>query len=162
LLKALAKKEMSGYALMAALKEMSGKRPSPGSVYPLLESLKSEGLVSCRIDGRRKIYSMTAKGKDLAHEYMCRHEEIHERFNQMFSIACSLLDEKEVKKVRYMLDAFHDGYETHFDSMGKDIIDFKFNLSRILKEGDKQQAVKAKAIINRSSAELKRLFENGK
>ncbi len=36
-------------------------RPSPGSVYPLLESLTSEGLVKKREDGR---YELTEKGKN--------------------------------------------------------------------------------------------------
>ncbi len=35
-------------------------RPSPGSVYPLLDEMASEGLVSKRADGK---YELTEKGK---------------------------------------------------------------------------------------------------
>ena len=38
-----------------------GWRPSPGSVYPLLEELTQEGLIRPREDGR---YEATAKGKE--------------------------------------------------------------------------------------------------
>ena len=38
-----------------------GWRPSPGSVYPLLEELAHEGLISRRPDGR---YEVTSKGKE--------------------------------------------------------------------------------------------------
>ena len=38
-----------------------GWRPSPGSVYPLLEELTAEGLIQQRGDGR---YEATAKGRE--------------------------------------------------------------------------------------------------
>jgi DNA-binding PadR family transcriptional regulator len=38
-----------------------GWRPSPGSVYPLLEALSTEGLIRQREDGR---YETTAKGRE--------------------------------------------------------------------------------------------------
>jgi DNA-binding PadR family transcriptional regulator len=69
--------EKSGYELMGAINEKSGWKPSAGSVYPLLKSLLSDGLVDVREDtfGRRiKYYSITPKGKKIIH-YM--HEATH-------------------------------------------------------------------------------------
>lgn len=164
ILKELSRKDMSGYELMVSIGVLIGKRPSTGSIYPILETLNKEGLVSCRAEGRSKMYSMTEKGKSLTRECLCKHEEIHEKFNQLFNIACSLLDDKEVKKLRYMMDTFHEGHrahELHFEDISKDVIDLKFNLCRILKEGDRQQVVKSRDIINRASADIKRLYDNG-
>ncbi|MFP3074330.1 MAG: PadR family transcriptional regulator [Caldivirga sp.] len=39
-------------------------RPSPGSIYPLLDDLEREGLIKIsRIDGVKKYYSLTEEGK---------------------------------------------------------------------------------------------------
>lgn len=39
-------------------------RPSPGSIYPLLDDLEKEGLIKIsRIDGVKKYYSLTEEGK---------------------------------------------------------------------------------------------------
>ena len=39
-------------------------RPSPGSIYPLLDDLEEEGLVKIsRVDGVKKYYSLTEEGR---------------------------------------------------------------------------------------------------
>lgn len=53
----------NGAELMDEMERMSGGwwRPSPGSVYPLLEELSKDGLVQKRDDGR---YELAAKGRE--------------------------------------------------------------------------------------------------
>ena len=52
----------NGAEIMDQIEQLSlGWRPSPGSVYPLLEELASEGLVRRREDGR---YETTPRGKE--------------------------------------------------------------------------------------------------
>ncbi len=53
----------TGYQLCSEMERETGKRPSYGSVYPLLERMAAAGDVSIKEDGRRKVYSLTAKGK---------------------------------------------------------------------------------------------------
>lgn len=62
-LKAISEKECNGYALMKSLAECTGRKPSPGSIYPLLSDLEKEGLISSKAIGKGKTYSITAKGK---------------------------------------------------------------------------------------------------
>jgi DNA-binding PadR family transcriptional regulator len=65
-LKALAEGPKSGYALMKYVQERVGVKPSPGSMYPLLDNLKADGLVTVAGDGRSKEYRLTPRGrKDL-------------------------------------------------------------------------------------------------
>ena len=56
-------KPMNGMELMNAMEtnSMGFWRPSPGSIYPLLEQLKNENLVKKREDGR---YELTPEGKE--------------------------------------------------------------------------------------------------
>ena len=65
ILAALAQKPMHGYEVIQALEARSGGRwrPSAGSVYPSLQQLADEGLVtSAEIEGRRT-YSLTDAGR---------------------------------------------------------------------------------------------------
>jgi len=61
----LAEAPMHGYEIIRTLEERSGGRwrPSPGSVYPTLQLLADEGLVTAAdVDGRR-VYSLTDTGR---------------------------------------------------------------------------------------------------
>ncbi len=63
LLRTLAGKESSGYELMKHLQQTLGCKPSPGSLYPLLDELASQRLVSSSTVGKSKVYAITAQGK---------------------------------------------------------------------------------------------------
>ncbi len=66
-LKALAESPHSGYSLMKHIEEKVGSKPSPGSMYPLLDSLKNEGLIEVKVVGRAKDYKLTVDGKHKLH-----------------------------------------------------------------------------------------------
>ncbi len=67
----LAVQPMHGYQLIQAIEKRSGGtwKPSPGSIYPTLQLLSDEGLVSSEQDGERKVYSLTEVGKAAAAEF---------------------------------------------------------------------------------------------
>ena len=62
-LRSLEKKSMSGYDLVKDIAAATHWKPSFGSIYPLLKDLHSKSLVSVRTSGRRKIYSISPKGR---------------------------------------------------------------------------------------------------
>jgi DNA-binding PadR family transcriptional regulator len=61
----LAEQPMHGYQVMQELATRSAGRwaPSAGSVYPTLQQLEDEGLVSVVDDGGRKTFDLTEAGK---------------------------------------------------------------------------------------------------
>ena len=65
ILAVLAEKPMHGYQIMAEIEERSGGtwKPSPGSVYPTLQLLADEGLISAEESSGRKTYSLTDEGR---------------------------------------------------------------------------------------------------
>ena len=68
ILAVLTTKPMHGYEVITELEAQSGGRwrPSAGSVYPTLQQLSDEGLVTSEeIDGRR-VYALTDEGKAAA------------------------------------------------------------------------------------------------
>src|SRR6516165_259709 len=54
-----------GYELMRRLEEQAGGRwrPSPGSVYPLLQLLEDEGLIRGTDQDGRRVYELTETGR---------------------------------------------------------------------------------------------------
>lgn len=67
----------TGHDIVAALTELSAK-PTVGSVYPLLESLLDEGLVSVAVKKDRKVYSISEAGSKLLSNTPEPEETLHE------------------------------------------------------------------------------------
>ncbi len=59
-----------GYELMSRLSERTGGRwrPSPGSVYPMLQALQDEGLVTSEETDGKRVFSLTESGQTEATE----------------------------------------------------------------------------------------------
>lgn len=64
ILKMLDREDMHGYAMMARIEELSGWKPSPGSIYPSLVNLHSSKLITFRMVKLRKVFSITKKGRE--------------------------------------------------------------------------------------------------
>lgn len=64
----LAEKPMHGYQIIREIEERSGGswKPSPGSVYPTLQLLADEGLVTTSESDGRKTYELTPEGREAA------------------------------------------------------------------------------------------------
>ena len=62
----LAEKPMHGYQIIQEIDERSGGswKPSAGSVYPTLQLLADEGLISAEESNGRKTYSLTDAGRE--------------------------------------------------------------------------------------------------
>ena len=60
----------NGYGIMQEIEERSAGawRPSPGSVYPVLQQLEDEGLVAPQETGERKLMALTEAGKAYVEE----------------------------------------------------------------------------------------------
>ena len=87
-LKELAKQEASGYSLMNRLSSY-GKKPSAGSMYPLLSELETKGFITRREEGRKNIYSITTQGKRRIKQLMKKRKEIISKHISL----CESLDE---------------------------------------------------------------------
>jgi len=61
----LAEEPMHGYQIIHEIAERSGGawKPSAGSVYPTLQMLADEGLITAKESNGRKTYSLTKEGK---------------------------------------------------------------------------------------------------
>lgn len=64
----LTERPMHGYEIIQQIEERSGGvwRPSPGSIYPTLQLLADEGLVSGDETGGRRLFTLTDAGREQA------------------------------------------------------------------------------------------------
>ena len=71
----LSKKPMHGQELADELQKRRGEKPSPGTIYPALKSLKEAGLIKESRSGKAIAYSLTADGEGVlreARQHFCR------------------------------------------------------------------------------------------
>ena len=84
----LAEEPRNGYQIIQELAERSGGiwRPSPGSIYPTLQLLADEGLVSGDESGGRRLFTLTDAGREEASRYEGRSPFNQER-DETFEVA---------------------------------------------------------------------------
>lgn len=94
-LKILSKQERSGYDLMKEIAEHTGKKPSPGSMYPLLKTLQKEKLITARDEGRSTIYSLTHQGKSYLKELITHRSEMLQHMHKNLQFMEQICGEKQ-------------------------------------------------------------------
>jgi len=68
IIRKLSEKPMSGYELMKEFEKVAGRKPSSGSVYPILKNLCEKGIVRQINRDGDKLYEITNKGLDVVNE----------------------------------------------------------------------------------------------
>jgi len=71
ILAVLAEQPMNGYQIIQEIAERSGGmwKPSPGSIYPTLQQLEDEGLVTADAESGRRTYALTDEGRTYVAEH---------------------------------------------------------------------------------------------
>ena len=59
----LSKKPMHGQELAEDIAKRKGDKPSPGTIYPALKSLREAGFISEEKEGKIIVYTLTDRGK---------------------------------------------------------------------------------------------------
>lgn len=85
ILKLLRDKPMHGYEVMKALEERTRGcyKPSPGTVYPTLQWLEDEGLVTGKDVEGKKVYEITDSGRAFLDEHRGTVDDIFDRIADM-------------------------------------------------------------------------------
>jgi DNA-binding PadR family transcriptional regulator len=71
ILAALAEQPMNGYQIIQEIAERTGGawKPSPGSIYPTLQQLEDEGLVTADAEVGRRTFTLTDEGRTYVAEH---------------------------------------------------------------------------------------------
>jgi DNA-binding PadR family transcriptional regulator len=82
ILRLVKEKPRHGYDIIRAMEEQSGGMysPSPGAVYPTLQALEDQDLVSCSSEEGKKVYVITEAGSAYLEEHKDRADSHRERW----------------------------------------------------------------------------------
>jgi DNA-binding PadR family transcriptional regulator len=106
ILKLLGEEGLTGYGLMKRIEAETGFwKPSTGSMYPLLQSLEEQGLITHEGEEDRKTYHLTEQGRtSLADAYRAK-TEILEGLKRAFEVFARIFGEEDVEPLRTRLES---------------------------------------------------------
>ena len=156
-MKYLSEKEMSGYGLMNKLEEASGKRPSSGSIYPLLKDMEESGLVKSKEKGRKKAYSLTLKGKKTYKEFATEKEILIKHMKRGMRAISALSGKTEQEMINQM--SAHVGVgEKILRVTSPEMLELKSLLFSIVNSQDyEKKEEKVRKILKETNQKLKKL-----
>ncbi len=85
-LKMISKKPIHGYDIIQEIEAKSRGHwvPSPGSVYPVLDYLESKGYISMEESDRKKVYTITDRGRKALDDIDARRKELFDEMRTLF------------------------------------------------------------------------------
>jgi len=125
ILKLLRDKPRHGYEVMKELEDrFEGYSPSPGTVYPTLQWLEDEGLVSARDIEGKKVYEITDAGKAFLDEHRDVVDDIFERVRDAVDQALGgAMGEVNEAVGRLMKAAYRTAWRSRDDAVRRKVAD---------------------------------------
>lgn len=97
-LKKIKASECTGYDLISSAETVLGKKPSTGSVYPLLNQLLTDKYIKLKEENRKKIYSITKKGEILLKNLMDEKRKLLQSHEKIMYLFNEIHDDSSLKK----------------------------------------------------------------
>lgn len=104
------RKERTGYELMKSFKDFTGSKPSPGTIYPLLNDLLKKGMATVSAKDNRKIYRISKNGENILQRLMTERKKALENIIDMLG---TIYSKKEINRMRMSLSMM-SGEKGHF------------------------------------------------
>lgn len=145
----------TGYSIAKQTEARTGWKPSWGSIYPLLETLESEGVITGKQKGRSKEYTLTAAGKKTAEKHVSQTQELLGEIIDRLRVMQEFCQEDVAQAITY-LKALQQTGENPFAPIEKESLRMRNQLHRLWGA----QLVKRRAKdINAALAEATRKLE---
>ena len=93
MLKIISENEVSGYDIIKKVGELTGKKPSTGSVYPLLKSMESKGWILGKSIGNKTLYAITNEGKEVVEGHGELKDYYSEKIHESICLAHETFDD---------------------------------------------------------------------
>lgn len=121
---------LTGYDLMNRLGERLGSKPSPGSIYPVLAELEKDQLISAKVDGRKRVYSLTSKGAEEIEKLCALKKRLNEQLEDTVRMFSMLTGEKSGFH-EHILSSLKKG-DLPFKELGRELRDFRELIARAM------------------------------
>ncbi|MFB6075937.1 MAG: PadR family transcriptional regulator [Candidatus Aenigmatarchaeota archaeon] len=149
---------INGAELSRLIEKKTERKPSPGTLYPLLKNLKEENLINERCNGKENIYELTENGNKTLENFTKKREKIIDKiithlkeYNFLFGEGYTKQFVKNLEKIKEC----HREMPIYFTMMGK-IMNILLNIEEPSK--DKEQEIKE--ILKETRKKIEDVFEN--
>lgn len=138
---------------MKYVEERVGTKPSPGSMYPLLDKLRNEGLLQVKGVGRAKEYKLTIDGKHKLHAIEEKRTECLTNFLDGMKMIQTLTGE-DMTFPMAMVESMRKGVFP-FKDINPEWDNLRNNLFMMMKQGKlKKNASKVRKILAKAQKEM--------
>lgn len=155
-LKILSKKQCSGYDLMREIEQHLGKKPSSGSIYPLLKALEKKKFILSKSKERKIVYQLTQQGKSSLKNFLSHRQDLFdkvERTHKYFEHLCG----KKQPTLKLIFQRIVQG-KAPFGLLTSDAIHFRDTLFRATnQELTARQKDQLKGLLQHTSKEIERI-----
>lgn len=156
-LKALKEGTKTGYGLIKYIEEETGHKPSFGSIYPLLEHLLTEKLVTCKEKDNKKFYSLTKEGIEQLKSLANKKEEMIEKLQEVTKIFTMIHGQKLGPYQKKMMEKMKTD-SMNLGDMPLEILRIKEISAKLMIEGKmKTHRKEINKILKKANDELKKL-----
>jgi DNA-binding PadR family transcriptional regulator len=157
-LKELIESKKTGYELIGRLKKITGKKPSAGSVYPLLNDLFKNKFVSKKNEGAKKVYTITAKGKSLITSIIKEKKEMMVKHMGIVKLLGNVAKEKELQPLKKLISDVHQKGELVLFNIGL-LTELRNTLYQLISSEDYSlKEKKIQGVLKKTVLDLKKLM----
>jgi len=161
-LKALKKGKKTGYGLIKYINEKTGRKPSFGSIYPLLEQLLKEKLVTYKEKDKKKFYSLTKEGEKELKDILKKKDDFLAKIEEGMKLFIAVSGEKKYDDQLKYIQMMRKG-DINFQTAMEDAEQMGMNelktvlMKLMIEKKMKKHKKEIKKIITKATEELKKL-----
>jgi DNA-binding PadR family transcriptional regulator len=96
MLKILSEGEVTGYDIIKKVNELTGKKPSTGSIYPLLKSMENKGWITGKKVGSKIVYEITDSGREVVKSHSDLKDYYSEKIHETICLAHETFDDLHI------------------------------------------------------------------
>lgn len=159
-LKELEKSPKTGYALIKLIEEHTGRKPSFGSIYPLLENLLKCDCVTVKKEDKKKTYSITKQGKKELKELLSKKNEMLTKLEEGMKLFETISDDKHSEMIKLQMQVMHMMKEgkISIEEGPREMHELKQIFLKLIVEGKiKEHKKEISRILKRTNSELRKL-----
>ena len=92
MLKIISENKATGYQIIKKVNELTGEKPSTGSIYPLLESMQAKGWIKGTTQKGKTTYEITESGQEVLKAHGSLRDYYEQKLNGSISLIHSTFD----------------------------------------------------------------------
>jgi DNA-binding PadR family transcriptional regulator len=97
MLKIIAENKATGYEIIKKVTELTGEKPSTGSIYPLLKSMQTKGLITGTTENGKTTYTITPSGQAVLTAHGSLKEYYEQKLNGSMSLVRDTFNDKNTQ-----------------------------------------------------------------